>query len=241
MFIFHYASKFTVRHQTLLQTIRHLILTRPSHFKHDHHSLCIVYPKITKFPAFEQTRRKHGNPKSRQLPDLIYIPHVLRWLKTKLRFKYLQSTWDQEFSEGAFIYGSTHAICRITEIIHENKANELHNLVTISARQKLLFDMTRRLSKTQKKIIKLNPDDIKILVPLSVTFDQNDYRKQCRIKMRVLALKWYEQVTGAPRLVLVALQTEFLRDYSPEARAEWTISDFDILECTMLSEAPPNM
>lgn len=169
-----------------------------------------------------------------QTPELIYVPHLLRWLKTKLKFKYLQKKWDPDFSEGAFIYGTTTAICRVTEIINKGKPEELQNLLTESAKEKLIED-AKRLTQLQKKIIKIQPEDIKILVPLSVNLIADGVEKKCSVDLRILALKWYE-ITGSLRLVLVALQSEFFREYSPKSPPEWTISRFDILECVMLSE-----
>lgn len=185
--------------------------------------------------TYQNTRNK-ATWKTPKTPELIYVPHILRWLKTKLKFKYLQKTWDPEFSEGAFIYGSTTAICRITELISENKYDELKDLVTTSVYAKLLDDI-RRLTPLQRKIIKLKPEDIKILVPQSVAMKTNGIERRCSVNLRVLALKWHE-TTGMLRLVLVALQSEFDRDYTEGADPEWTITNFDILECAMLNESP---
>lgn len=168
-------------------------------------------------------------------PELIYVPHILRWLKTKLKFKYLQKKWDPDFSEGAFIYGTTTAICKITEIISKNKPDELNGLLTVTAKEKLVED-AKRLTQLQKMIIRIKPEDIKILVPLSVNLIADGIERKCSVDLRILALKWYE-ITGSLRLVLVALQSEFFREYSQRAPSEWTISKFDILECVMLSEA----
>lgn len=181
-----------------------------------------------------QTSNVNRSPKT---PDLIYVPHVLRWLKTKFRLKYLQRAWDPEFSEGAFIYGTTRAVCRITEIIHEDKPEKLDGLLTDSAKIKLEDDIASRLTKMQKQIIKLRPDDIKILVPIAVNLKTEGFTKLCDVSLRSLALKWYED-RGNLKLVLVALQTEFMRDYTHGTNSEWIISVFDILECAMLSESP---
>ncbi|KAJ8925492.1 hypothetical protein NQ315_009330 [Exocentrus adspersus] len=170
-------------------------------------------------------------------PDLIYVPHFFRWLKTKFRLKVLQKVWDPEFTEGSFIYGTSRAICRITEIIHENKPEELKGLLTTSAYIKLKDDIATKLSKAQKLIINIRPEDIKILVPMAVTLNRDGEQKHARIGMRILALKWIQQSNGALRLVLVALQTEFLRDYSRGALPDWIISSFDVLECTVLARA----
>lgn len=170
-------------------------------------------------------------------PDLIYMPQVIRWLKSKLRFKYLQKKWDPEFSEGAFIYGSTQAVCRITEIIRTGNLEELHNLMTVSARIKLMDDVSHRLTQSQKELILLRPEDIKILVPIKVVFTKEGLEKICRVVLRVLALKWHEQRSENYKLVLVALQTEFSRNYGQDASSEWIISGFSILECSMLTEA----
>lgn len=168
-------------------------------------------------------------------PELIYVPHILRWLKTKLKFKYLQKKWDPDFSEGAFIYGTTTAICRITEIISNNTPEEFGNLLTKPAKEKLIED-AKRLSQLQRTIIRIKPEDIKILVPLSVNLIADGIERKCSVDLRILALRWYE-ITGSLRLVLVALQSEFFREYSEGSPPEWTISRFDILECVMLSEA----
>ncbi|KAJ3649025.1 hypothetical protein Zmor_020787 [Zophobas morio] len=170
-------------------------------------------------------------------PDLIYMPHVIRWIKSKLRFKYLKKIWDPEFSEGAFIYGSTRAVCRITEIISNGNTEELEGLMTDSAKIKLQDDINYRLTPTQRKLIVLRPEDIKILVPISVSFNKEGVGKTCKVNLRVLALKWHEVGNENYKLVLVALQTEFLRDYAKTAPREWNISGFSILECAMLSEA----
>lgn len=198
----------------LLKTTIHKI------FKTPHHSI--------------STLRLYSSKTIPQTPELIYVPHVLRWLKTKLKFKYLQKKWDPDFSEGAFIYGTTTAICRITEIISKNKANDLDNLLTGSAKAKLIED-AKRLNQIQRRIIRIQPDDIKILVPLSVNLISDGIEKKCSVDLRVLALKWYE-ITGSLRLVLVALQSEFFREYSQKSPPEWTISKFDILECVILNE-----
>lgn len=186
-------------------------------------------------PLLLQSKRNASTWKAPKTPELIYVPHILKWLKTKLKFKYLQKTWDPDFSEGAFIYGSTTAICRITELIHENKLNELKDLIASSVYLKLLDDINR-LTPVQKKIIRLKPQDIKILIPQAVVMKTNGIEKRCSINLRTLALKWHG-TTGTLRLVLVALQSEFERDYTEGADAEWTITNYDILECAMLNEA----
>lgn len=170
-------------------------------------------------------------------PDLIYVPHVFRWLKSKLRFKYLKRIWDPEFSEGAFIYGSTKAVCRITEIISSGKLQDLEGLMTVSARLRLQDDITYRLNKIQRKLIMLKPDDIKILIPITVNLTSEGAGRMCRVNLRILGLKWHEVTSENYKLVLVALQSEFSRDYSEAAPPEWIISQFSILECAMLSEA----
>ena len=177
------------------------------------------------------------NDQMPKTPDLIYMPHVIRWIKSKLRFKYLKKIWDPEFSEGAFIYGSTRAVCRITEIISNGNTEELEGLMTDSAKIKLQDDINYRLTPTQRKLIVLRPEDIKILVPISVSFNKEGVGKTCKVNLRVLALKWHEVGNENYKLVLVALQTEFLRDYAKTAPREWNISGFSILECAMLSEA----
>ncbi|KAJ8970375.1 hypothetical protein NQ314_001287 [Rhamnusium bicolor] len=171
-------------------------------------------------------------------PELIYIPHVVRWLKTKFQLKFLQKAWDPDFTEGAFIYGTSKAVCRITEIIHDNKPEQLQGLLTTSAKIKLTDDMTTKLTKTQRKIIRIKPEDIKILVPMTVCLNTDGAQKNCRVGMRVLALKWIQQSNGASRLVLVALQTEFLKDYTTGTNSDWTVSAFDILECAILTQTP---
>lgn len=171
-------------------------------------------------------------------PELIYIPHVYRWLKTKIQFKYLQKIWDPEFTEGAFIYGTSKAVCRITEIIHRNTPEDLDHLLTPSAKVKLKELMKNKLTKLQKNIIKINPEDIKILVPMTIGMKNDKNEKNVKIGMRVLALKWIQPEKGNLKLVLVALQTEFFRDYTKGALPDWTISTFDVLDCVILSQVP---
>lgn len=169
-------------------------------------------------------------------PDLIYIPHIYRWLKTKVQFKYLQKVWDPEFSEGAFIYGTSKAVCRITEIIQDNTLEELDELLTPPARTTLKNTMKTKLTKAQKSIIKIMPEDIKILVPMKIAMKNDRNEKNVKISMRVLALKWIRPDAGNFKLVLVALQTEFFRDYTKGASPDWMISAFDILDCVVLSQ-----
>ncbi|KAL3288294.1 hypothetical protein HHI36_002742 [Cryptolaemus montrouzieri] len=210
-------------------------------------NLCIPWKKSTK-PASAiltntSSRKLHLNHRRTQIPktpDLIYFPHVMRWLKTKLRFKYLKRTWDPTFSEGAFIYGSTHAVCRITEIINNNRMEELEGLLTAKAKIKLVEDISTKLTRTQREIIRISPRDIKILVPMSVNLKNDGLEKHCKISMRVLALKWHPQRTGFHRLVLVALQSEFMKDYLNGIDQDWNISGFDVMECTVLTEVPSN-
>ncbi|XP_018328642.1 uncharacterized protein LOC108739294 [Agrilus planipennis] len=168
----------------------------------------------------------------KKTPELIYIPRLLRWMKVKMKLRLLKK-WDPNFSEGAFIYGSLMALCRITEIIHEDDPKQLVGLLTEPARLKLTEDMTHKLSKLQKDIIQLKMSDIKILVPVSVNFRQVGNEKYCDIAVRSLALKWLEK---KGQLVLVALEAEFSRNYTEGAKAEWTISNFNILECALLNE-----
>ncbi|CAH0550315.1 unnamed protein product [Brassicogethes aeneus] len=182
--------------------------------------------------------RKNGNKNvgiPATTPELIYVPRVFRWMANKVRFKYLQKMWDQEFSEGAFIFGSTMAVCRITEIVQSNEYMELDGLLTSSAKLKLIADLHTRFTQQQKSIMGLKPQDIKILVPVSVKLLRHGGEKKCRVNLRILALKWYKQLNGVVNLVLVALQTEFQKDYK-EPCSDWTISNFDILDCTMLKE-----
>lgn len=147
--------------------------------------------------------------------------------------------WDPEFSEGAFIYGSSKAVCRITEIIHENKPEDLGDLLTPTARIKLKEIMKTKLTKLQKNIIKINPEDIKILVPMTIALTNDKNEKHVKVGMRVLALKWIQPDVGNFKLVLVALQTEFYRDYYNGAVPEWIISSFDVLDCVVLSQVTP--
>lgn len=109
--------------------------------------------------------------------------------------------------------------------------------MTVSAKIKLKEDIQYRITKQQKEIVQIKPEDVKILVPLSVVLEQTGQKKSCKIKLRTLALKWQEVSLGNYKLVLIALQTEFLRDYSNSAKPEWTISEFHILECVLLAEA----
>ncbi|EFA06065.1 uncharacterized protein LOC107398255 [Tribolium castaneum] len=197
--------------------------------------------KISKPTSFK-TEKRHiqscsQNYRMPKTPDLIYVPHVFRWVKSKLRFKYLKKIWDPEFSEGAFIYGSTKAVCKITEIISSGRLDELDGLMTVSAKIRLQDDVTYRLNPTQRNLILLKPEDIKILIPITVTLAKEGAGRMCRVNLRILGLKWHEVTSDNYKLVLVALQTEFSRDYSEEATPEWIISGFSILECAMLTEA----
>lgn len=168
-------------------------------------------------------------------PDLIYFPHIIRWLNTKMRFKYLKHFWDPTFSEGAFIFGSTQAICRITEIINKNKPEELDDLVSAPTKAKLMEDIKKKLTDKQRQIIRLVPDDIKILVPMSVHLNKSIDEKSCKIVLRALALKWHPHPNGILKLVLVALQTDFFKTYNKDNK-DWIITAFDVMECTTLTE-----
>lgn len=186
--------------------------------------------------SVRQIRTSSNNSASRKTPDLIYVPHVLRWLKAKFRLKYLQKTWDPEFSEGAFIYGTTRAVCRITQIIHQDNPEELEGLLTESAKNKLTYDMANKITSLQKQIIQIRTEDIKILVPTNVSLKTEKARKTCEVSLRSLALKWLED-GGHLKLVLVTLQTDFIRDYTTGASPDWIINIYDVLECALLSES----
>uniref|UniRef100_A0A1Y1N834 Tim44-like domain-containing protein n=1 Tax=Photinus pyralis TaxID=7054 RepID=A0A1Y1N834_PHOPY len=173
---------------------------------------------------------------SEKTPDLVYIPQVFRWLRTKAKFKYLQKTWDPEFSEGAFIFGSIQAICKISEIIHTEDLERLNGLLTETARLKLVSVLNDKLTAVQKKVIKISPVDIKIMVPTEVNLKRDGERKTCEICLRSLSLKWFEGKEST-KLVLIALQTDFLRDYGQNVTPEWTVNVFDILECAVLNES----
>ncbi|KAF5291335.1 hypothetical protein FQA39_LY03486 [Lamprigera yunnana] len=170
-------------------------------------------------------------------PDLIYIPQIIRWLRNKFKFKLLKRKWDPEFSEGAFIYGSIKAVCKISDVIHDDKPEDLNGLLTEAGKKKLVRDMTTKLTHFQKTIIKISPKDIKILVPTTVNLKTDGDKKECEISLRSLALKLHEEY-GNVKLVLVALQTDFVRDYSEGVKPQWIVSMYNILECTMLSESP---
>lgn len=181
-----------------------------------------------------QVRSVHQHiPKT---PDLIYVPQFMRWMNTKMRFMYLKLAWDPEFSEGSFIYGSTRAICLITDIIHRDKPEELEGLLSPLARARLITRMNM-LTPLQRKIIKLHPVDIKIVVPIAVRFLAHEKdRKSCAVVMRSLALKWLDDGRSL-KLVLVALQTEFSRNYSEGVAPDWILTLFEILECAQLSDS----
>lgn len=150
----------------------------------------------------------------------------------------LQKSWDPEFSEGPFIYGTTHAICKITEIINEGKYNELNPLVNDRTAVKITDNAINRLTPLQKDMIKLNPEDIKLLVPLYVKFDTENGTKTCSILLKSLSLKWFEYAKNL-KLVLIVLETEFQRDYSKPQSSDWTISNFEVAQCAVLTNAPP--
>lgn len=203
------------------------------------------YYKLSNFKSpNNESRPKPSSPYNRNFskmpktPDLIYIPHVYRWLKTKVQFKYLQKVWDPEFTEGAFIYGTSKAVCKITEIISANTPEDLDDILTSPARLKVKDLMKTKLTKLQKSIIKISPEDIKILVPMNIAMKNVKGEKNVKIAMRILALKWIRPETGNFKLVLVALQTEFFRDYTVGAPPEWIICSFDVLDCVVLSQVP---
>lgn len=222
---------FSFQNQTLWQNIHTPLLRSPYNL-----SSCSSPNNASRLKIWKSPKRNFSKlPKT---PELIYIPHVYRWLKTKVQFKYLQKMWDPDFTEGAFIYGTSKAVCRITEIIHENTPEDLEELLTPSARIKLKELIKNKLTKLQKSIIKINPEDIKILVPITIGMKNNKGDKNVKIGMRVLGLKWIQPDTGSFKLVLVALQTEFFRDYSQGAPPEWIISSFEVLDCVVLSQAP---
>jgi len=177
----------------------------------------------------------------RKFPDLLYFPHIFRWLGNKMKFKYLQNTWDPEFSEGAFIYGSTRAICRITEIINEDRPDQLKGLLTTMAEEKLKLDMEIKLSPLQKEVIKIDQDDIKLLVPMKVQLVNNKSdQKYCAVLLKSLSMKWYED-KNTVKLALIVIETEFRRNYQEEAPAEWIISLFNVVQCMLVGGATPNM
>lgn len=179
-------------------------------------------------------KRKGNNLKT---PELIYIPQILRWIRTKIGFVILRKTWDPDFSEGAFIYGSTQAICKISQILSKNDPeNELKKLVTPRLQRRLLLDISVHLSKLQKQLLRLEPADIKLLIPLEVKLKTIQDRKICLIMLRSLAVKW-QKIQNANRLAIIALQTEFIRDYTDNRNSEWTVNVYDILECGLAGEA----
>lgn len=197
----------------------------------------LVHPQnVRKFSYFR--RQYHDSDKKRpRTPDLVYFPQILRWIRTKIGFRMLRKSWDPEFSEGAFIYGSTQAICRITDIISQNDADDtLKKLVTPTLRRRLLLEMTVHLTDLQRQIIALKPTDIKLLIPLEVKLRNIHERKICLIALRALAVKWH-RIQKVNRLAIIALQTEFIRDYTENYNSEWTVSAFDILECGLAGEA----
>lgn len=198
------------------------IASRPLHHRHSH-------PQQTNRP-----RETRNEPK---LPELLYFPHVLRWLKTKLSFKYLQKTWDPEFSEGAFIFGSTHAVCKITDIINRDALQELNSLVTPKVEEQIREELGYKLSTLQKEIIAIHPTDIKLLVPLSVKFDSAGGKKRVKILLKSLSLKWVEY-SNSLKLVLVVLETEFQRDYIKYSKSDWIISTFNVIRCSIVTTAP---
>lgn len=182
-------------------------------------------------------RYNHNHSNNPKLPELLYFPHIFRWLNAKYRLKYLQKMWDPDFSEGGFIYGSTHAICKITDIISRNKPDELKNIVDLRVERKLAHEMRVILSEQQKKAMRLTPEDIKLLVPLKVIFDTNKNQKRCSILLKTLAMKWC-QIGSSLKLVLIVLETEFKRDYSKGLNSEWIVSLFNILQCSLINDSP---
>ncbi|XP_049817376.1 uncharacterized protein LOC126264277 [Aethina tumida] len=180
-------------------------------------------------------RTPPGQECTPKTPDLVFVPRLFNWIANKLKLKYLQKMWDKDFTEGAFIYGTSKAVCRITEIIHCNNPKELDGLVTDNAKLKMYTIIHTKLTPKQRDIIQLKTSDIKVLIPLSVKLISSNGEKKCNIKLRVLALKWYKQVNGIMSLVLVGVESEFLRDYNDEY-PNWLISDFHVLDCTMINE-----
>lgn len=141
---------------------------------------------------------------------------------------------------GAFIYGSQRALCRITEIINEQKTDELENLVKPNVRNYIeLLIQKKKLTKLQLEMIRLKPEDIKLLIPLRVRFERaaevsgmggemgdvgggssrmtNEIL--CKIFLKSLAMKWFKYQDNF-KLVLVVIESEFERKY--EMRNERT-------------------
>lgn len=187
--------------------------------------------------VFPKRLLQNGKSKNLKTPELIYVPQIMRWIRTKIGFRLLKRTWDPDFSEGAFIYGSTQAICRISRIVaDDDPEDELKKLVTPRLKRRLLLDIRIHLSDLQKQLLSLSPSDIKLLIPLEVRMRTVQERKICLIALRALAVKWQE-IQKANRLAIVALQTEFVRDYTDANNSEWTVSVYDILECGLAGDA----
>lgn len=177
----------------------------------------------------------------KKFPELLYFPKFFRWLGMKIRLKYLKRVWDPEFSEGAFIYGSTQAICRISEIVHFDKPNELRSLLTDQAEKQLRADMLGKLTHIQRKVILLKPTDIKLLVPIKVQLiTDKENRKLCLVMLKSLSMKWYQENQNL-KLVLIVIDTEFTREYTQGNKSEWFVSLFKIVQCALIngSAGPP--
>lgn len=86
-----------------LSAVRHLTFqyVTPTEPKNPSSTFCNLLKMHTRWHHQVSRRRL---PKT---PDLIYVPQIMKWLKNKLKFKLLKKSWDPDFTEGAFIYGST--------------------------------------------------------------------------------------------------------------------------------------
>lgn len=204
---------------------------------------------ITNRNEFElNNKRSYSNNRpcdTPKLPELFYIPKVTNWLKTKMKLRYLKQRFDPDFTEGAFIYGSQIALCRITEIINERQFDDLDNLVTsnVKAYVKNLID-TKKLTSLQIDMIRLRPDDIKLMVPLKVKFErtgdnypasQTSNQILCKIMLKSLSMKWYKYNDNL-KLILIVIESEFQRKFDSFGKEhDWIIGQFEVKQCSMLT------
>lgn len=193
-----------------------------------------------------RTNNNNNSNTPPKLPELFYVPKITNWLKTKYRLRLLKKRYDPYFSEGAFIYGTQIALCRITEIISDRQIDDLDELVTSNVKQYIVdYLMKRKMTPLQIDMIRTRPEDIKLMVPLNVKFENYDEEESkknnretlCKILLKCLAMKWYKYNDNL-KLVLVVIESEFQRKYAYGKEYDWIVGGFDLKQCSMLTGAP---
>lgn len=167
----------------------------------------------------------HQDKNERPMPTAYYYQNPFQWMKIKWQLIKMKN-YDKDFNVEEFKRGSKQALSTITNIVRDERLDDLEGLLTPLASAKLRRDMLVWNDEILRNIgVKLS--DIKLAIPTRVNIRtiQLLNTRLCDIDMWYMAMKW----KNLDDLIITDFVARFSRDITHNHyNSDWTISFFEL-------------